>query len=304
MRILLTGGTGLIGQALCRRWAAQGHELLVWSREPAKVAGLCSGARGIAALQEIDGLALDAVVNLAGAPIADRLWTEARRALLWESRVYLTRELVSWMGRQPQMPAVLISGSAIGWYGDSGDALLSEDSPAGHDDYASELCFAWEQAAMEAEEYGIRVCCVRTGLVLSTDGGMLARMLPAFRLGLGGRLGDGLQWMSWIHIEDQVRLIEHLMLNLECQGPYNACAPGPVRNSDFARTLAQALHRPALLPAPSVVLRTLLGELSTLLLGSQRVSSQKVQDSGFEFHYTDLAPALDSLLGAADKESA
>lgn len=304
MRILLTGGTGLIGQALCRHWAAVGHELIVWSREPAKVAGLCSGARGIAALQEIDGLELDAVVNLAGAPIADRLWTEARRALLWESRVYLTGELVRWLGQQPKPPAVLVSGSAIGWYGECGEKPVDEDSPAGHEDFASELCFAWEQAAMEAEDYGIRVCCVRTGVVLAPDGGMLARMLPAFRLGLGGRLGSGRQWMSWIHIDDEVGLIDYLISNLECQGPYNACAPQPVRNADFTRALAQHLHRPAILPAPAVALRTLLGELSGLLLGSQHVLPRRAGEAGYRFRFIELDAALTDLLGPSDKDTA
>ena len=298
MRILLTGGTGLIGRALCRLWAAQGHELIVWSRDPARVPALCSGACGVATLHELDREPpLDVVVNLAGAPIADRLWTDARRKLLWESRVDLTRELVEWLGRQKRKPSVLVSGSAIGWYGETGEQPVDEDSPAGKEDFASQLCFAWEQAAMEAEQYGIRVCRVRTGIVLAAEGGMLTRMLPAFRMALGGRLGDGRQWMSWVHLDDEVGLIDYLVRHLHCSGAYNACAPHPVRNVDFTRLLAHQLSRPALLPAPACMLRTLLGDLSALLLGSQRVVARRTREAGYRFRYNDLEVALANLLG-------
>ena len=300
MRILLTGGTGLIGRALCRYWALEGHDLIVWSRDPARVPELCSGACAVASLEELDHEPpLDVVVNLAGAPIADRVWTDARRKLLWESRVDLTRQLVDWLGRQPQRPEVLVSGSAVGWYGDAGEHRVDEFSPAGQEDFASELCLAWEQAALEAAQYGIRVCCVRTGLVLAPDGGMLARLLPVFRLGMGGRLGDGRQWMSWVHLRDEVGLIDHLVHNRDCQGSYNACAPNPVRNADFTRLLAQQLHRPALLPVPSCCLR-LLGEMSDLLLTGQHVTPTRALQAGYHFHFTDLERALANLLGQPD----
>ncbi|MBP7327528.1 MAG: TIGR01777 family oxidoreductase, partial [Alicycliphilus sp.] len=205
MRILLTGGTGLIGRALCQHWQRQGHDLFVWSRDPAQVPRLCSGAQGIAQLQALDGSApLDAVVNLAGAPIADRPWTAARRDLLWRSRVDLTRTLVDWMGRQAAPPRVLLSGSAVGWYGDRGEQWLAEDSAPGNADFGSRLCVAWEQEAERARQWGVRVALLRTAPVLAPQGGMLARLLPPFRLGLGGRLGSGQQWMPWIHLDDQV----------------------------------------------------------------------------------------------------
>lgn len=298
MRILLTGGTGLIGRALCRHWAAQGHELLVWSRRPGEVEALCSGARGIGRLAELDGeTPVDAVVNLAGAPIADRPWTAARRRLLWESRVTLTRQLVDWLLSRPVRPRVLVSGSAVGWYGDGGERRLSEESAAGREDFGSELCFAWEEEALRAGEAGIRVVLVRTAPVLAREGGMLGRLLPPFRLGLGGRLGSGRQWMPWIHIEDEVGLIDFLLKHEECCGPYNACAPNPVRNAEFTRILARVLRRPALLPAPACVLRLALGEMAVLLLGGQHLQPQRTLDAGYQFRFPDLETALTDLLG-------
>lgn len=299
MRILLTGGTGLIGRALCRHWTAAGHELLVWSRNPAKVAAVCSGARGIGRLEELDDAApLDAVINLAGTPIADRPWTAARRRLLWESRVTLTRKLVDWLAARPARPQVLLSGSAVGWYGDGGERRLTEESPAGREDFASDLCSAWEAAALQAEELGIRVVLIRTAPVLAREGGMLGRLLPPFRLGLGGRLGSGRQWMPWIHIDDEVGLIDFLLQHEECRGPYNACAPNPVRNAEFTRILARVLHRPALLPAPAYMLRLVFGEMAGLLLGGQHLQPQRTLEAGYQFRFPHLETALSDLLGS------
>ena len=299
MRILLTGGTGLIGQALCRHWQRQGHELWVWSRNPLQVPRLCSGAQGIAQLQALNGSApLDAVINLAGAPIADRPWTAARRDLLWRSRVDLTRALVDWMGEQATPPHVLLSGSAVGWYGDGGEQWLAEDSAPGNADFGSRLCVAWEQEAERARQWGVRVALPRTAPVLAPQGGMLARLLPPFRLGLGGRLGSGQQWMPWIHLDDQVALIDHLLQHDACSGPFNACAPEAVRNADFTQTLARTLHRPAVLPAPAWALRLALGEMSVLLLGGQRLVPRRTQQTGFAWRYPGLAGALKQLLGS------
>ena len=298
MRILLTGGTGLIGRELCRQWARQGHQLWVWSRDPGRVAALCSGATGIARLQELDGAEpLDAIVNLAGAPIADRPWTQARRALLWSSRVDLTRTLVDWIGAQPVPPRVLLSGSAVGWYGDRGDQPLDEDSPAGMTDFGSRLCVAWEQEAERARLSGVRVALLRTAPVLSASGGMLARLRPLFKLGLGGRLGDGQQWMPWIHLDDQVALIDYLLRQDDCAGAFNACAPEAVRNIDFTRTFARTLHRPAILPAPAFALRLGLGEMSVLLLGGQRLAPRRTAEAKFEWRYPTLQAALTQLHG-------
>ena len=298
MHILLTGGTGLIGRALCAHWSEQGHRLTVWSREPSKVARLCGAdVRGIARLEELAEEPLDAVINLAGAPIADRPWSSKRKALLWSSRIGLTEQLLTWLQRRQQRPAVLLSGSAVGWYGNGGERELSEDTPQVTDDFAAQLCGAWEETAQRAEDLGIRVVLVRTGLVLSPDGGMLKRLLLPFKLGLGGRIGDGRQWMPWIHIADQIALIDFLLQHPQARGPYNACAPQPVRNKAFAQALGRVLHRPAFLPLPGLLLRVGLGELSVLLLGGQRAVPRRLLEAGFRFSFTDLDSALDDLLG-------
>lgn len=295
MRILLTGGTGLIGRALCKHWQRQGYEVWVWSRTPQQVPTLCSNARGIAHLHDLSHTPIDAVVNLAGAPIADRPWTSARRRLLWQSRVELTRTLVDWIGQRPVPPQVLLSGSAVGWYGDGGDVWLDEGSPAGHTDFGSRLCAAWEQEAERASVSGVRVALLRTAPVLASQGGMLGRLRPVFQCGLGGRLGNGQQWMPWMHIDDQVGLMDHLLHNDTCSGPFNACAPEPVRNIDFTRLLAQSLHRPALLPIPAWALRMGLGEMSVLLLGGQRLAPARAQTAGFVWQHPTLSGALSNL---------
>jgi uncharacterized protein (TIGR01777 family) len=298
MHILLTGGTGLIGRRLCRHWLDQGHQLSVWSRKPDQVTRLCgAGVRGIAHPDDIGSQHVDAVINLAGAPIADRPWTRKRKMLLWDSRITLTEQLITWLERREQKPDVLISGSAVGWYGDGGERELDEESAPVSEDFASQLCIAWEETAQRAEAFGIRVVLLRTGLVLANEGGMMQRLLPPFKLGMGGPIGNGRQWMPWVHIEDQIAAIDFLLNREDAQGPYNACAPSPVRNRDFAKTLASLLHRPAFMPMPAVALRLLLGELSILLLGGQRARPNRLQAAGFTFRFTDLHAALDNLLG-------
>ena len=296
MHILLTGGTGLIGRQLCRHWLSQGHRLTVWSRTPAKVAKICGAqVRGIARLEELGQEPVDAIVNLAGAPIADRPWTHKRKALLWSSRITLTEALLAWLESREQKPQVLISGSAVGWYGDGGERELSEDSPPVIDDFASQLCIAWEETAQRAEGLGIRVIFIRTGLVLSADGGFLSRLLLPFKLGLGGPIGSGRQWMPWIHINDQIALIDFLLHRQSASGPYNACAPNPVRNREFAKTLGSVLNRPSCMPLPTLALKVCLGELSLLLLGGQKAVPARLLEAGFTFQFTDLRAALDDL---------
>ncbi|WP_065761017.1 TIGR01777 family oxidoreductase [Pseudomonas defluvii] len=296
MHILLTGGTGLIGQRLCQYWLTKGHQLTVWSRRPEQVGRLCgAGVRGIDRLEAFGDQTLDAVVNLAGAPIADRPWTSARRALLWGSRITLTEQLLAWLEQRQQRPSVLISGSAVGWYGDGGERELTEASRPVKEDFASQLCIAWEETAQQAEALGIRVVLVRTGLVLAIEGGFLSRLRLPFKLGLGGPIGDGRQWMPWIHINDEIALIDFLLQHNDASGPYNACAPEPVRNREFAKRLGRALHRPALLPLPAPLLKLGLGELSTLLLGGQRVRPVRLLAAGFTFQFNDVQSALDEL---------
>ena len=296
MHILLTGGTGLIGRQLCRHWLAQGHRLTVWSRRPAQVSELCgTGVRGIATLEELGQDPVDAVINLAGAPIADRPWTRKRKMLLWSSRITLTETLLAWLESREQKPSVLVSGSAVGWYGDVGVREFSEDAAPVSEDFASHLCIAWEETALRAQALGIRVVLVRTGLVLSAEGGFLSRLLLPFKLALGGPIGNGRQWMPWIHIQDQIALIDFLVHENAATGPYNACAPHPVRNAEFAKTLGRVLHRPAVMPMPAFVLRVLLGEMSQLLLGGQRATPARLLEAGFTFQFTDLRAALDDV---------
>lgn len=296
MHILLTGGTGLIGRELCRHWSSQGHSLTVWSRKPQHVPKLCGAqVRGVARLEDLGEAPVDAVVNLAGAPIADRLWTHRRKAVLWSSRISLTETLLAWLESRGQKPQVLISGSAVGWYGDGGERELTEDSPPVSEDFASQLCIAWEETAQRAEALGMRVVLIRTGLVLSAQGGFLSRLLLPFKAGLGGPIGNGRQWMPWIHIDDQIGLIDFLLHQNSADGPYNACAPKPVRNREFAKTLAAVLHRPAFMPMPAFALKVGLGELSLLLLGGQRATPARLLAAGYIFRFTDLRAALDDL---------
>ena len=296
MRILITGGTGLIGRSLCQLWLAEGHALYVWSRSPENVKGLCGEAvHAVGELRELDEVKLDAVINLAGAPIADRPWTDKRRKLLRDSRIALTDELVSWMADLEHKPEVLISGSAVGWYGDGGEKVLTESSPIQTPDFATQLCADWETAAQKAEAQGIRVVLIRTGLVLTSKGGFLSRLLPLFRLGLGGKQGSGQQWMPWVHLDDEVALINHVLHQQQASGPYNACAPEPARNQAFAKALGKHVNRPAIMAAPGFVLKLMLGEMAGLLLGGQNIRPERTQQIGFEFKYHYLESALAAL---------
>lgn len=297
MHILLTGGTGLVGRALCAHWLPLGHRLSVWSRTPERVPQLCgAGVNGIGQLAELNGQPVDVVINLAGAPVAARRWTAKRKKQLWQSRIGLTEQLLDWLAQQSTRPECLISGSSIGWYGNGGESLLDEDSQPATHDFASALCAAWEETAQRAETLGIRVVLIRTGLVLSKDGGFLGKLLPVFRMGLGGRMGNGQQWMPWIHIRDQVASIDFLMRHPEAKGPYNVCAPAPTRNQVFTHDLGRVLHRPAVVTVPAMVLRLLFGELAELLLGGQRAMPARLSELGFRFHFDHLDVALSDVL--------
>jgi uncharacterized protein (TIGR01777 family) len=226
VHILITGGTGLIGRQLCKALLAEGHELTVLSRNPDSVPEKCgANVHAMAGLEEWQAdQAFDAIINLAGEPIVDARWTVRRKQALWDSRVSLTEHLLRRISAARHKPGVLLSGSAVGYYGNRGDAALDEAAPAGGD-FAARLCKAWEQAALGAEMYGVRVCRLRTGLVLSRQGGLLGRMLLPFKLGLGARLGEGTQWMSWIHIDDYVAMLLGLLNDIQASGPYNMNAP-------------------------------------------------------------------------------
>jgi len=298
MQILITGGTGLIGRQLCKALLAEGHELTVLSRNPASVPVKCgAGVHALASLAQWQpGQTFDAVINLAGEPIVDKSWTAKRKQALWASRVTLTEELVRRIAAADHKPAVLLSGSAVGYYGNRGDAMLDEAADAG-ENFAAQLCRAWEDAARVAESVGVRVCLLRTAPVLSNDGGMLGKMLPAFRLGLGARLGDGKQWMSWVHMQDYVAMVLRLLHDPHAAGPYNMAAPQPVTNAEFTATLAAVLHRPALFVAPALLLELGMGERASLLLEGQRALPRKMEAAQYRFAFTNLADALRDLLG-------
>jgi uncharacterized protein (TIGR01777 family) len=297
MRILITGGTGLIGRQLCAVLLTQGHELTVLSRRPQTVASKCGeGVHAMAGLDEwTSERVFDAVINLAGEPIVDAYWSAKRKQVLLDSRVRLTEKLVQRIAATQQKPAVLLSGSAVGYYGSGGEMVLDEAMAAGHD-FPSELCASWESAARAAEQSGVRVCLLRTGLVLSDRGGLLGRMLLPFKLALGARLGDGKQWMSWVHIDDYVAMVVRLLHDASLNGAFNMTAPAPVTNTEFTQTLAQTLHRPALFVAPSFVLKLAMGERACLLLEGQHVIPKRLQSSGFQFAHPRLDGALLDLL--------
>lgn len=300
MNLLITGGTGFIGRALCARLLADGHRLTVLSRRPRRVPALCGAAvAGVASFDELPrDRHFDAVINLAGEGIADRPWSAARKRLLRDSRIGVTTALCDWIAAAESKPALLISGSAVGYYGSRGDQLLGEETSVGAD-FAAHLCRDWEAEAARVEVLGVRLCLLRTGLVLGRDGGMLARLKLPFSLGLGGRLGDGQQWMPWVHRDDLIGLVVYLLTHPTLQGPFNGSAPAPVTNADFTAALAQALHRPALLPMPAFALRLLLGEMAELLLGGQRALPLRAQEAGFVFRYPTLPTALADIFPAS-----
>lgn len=294
---LISGGSGLIGSELCQQLIAGGQCVTVLSRTPNAVKDKCgSNVKAIQSLTEISpDNTIDIVINLAGEPIANAKWTDKRKELLESSRINTTRELVNWILHRKQKPECLISGSAVGWYGDGGDQILTEQSKY-HDEYTHKLCAAWEKQAFKADKAGIRVCVIRTGLVLTSKGGVLKKMLLPFKLNLGGNLGEGHQYMPWIHIFDMINLIIFLASSQELNGVFNASAPNPVTNHDFTTELAKQLHRYKLLPVPKWLLKILLGEMSSLLLTGQRAIPQRALENGFYFKYPHLAPALNNIL--------
>lgn len=297
MKILITGGTGFIGRVLIKSLLAQSHQITVLSRNPEKVSGLFDDK--VTPLNNLQTLTtddhFDVIINLAGAPIFDKRWTAKQKQLLRDSRIKLTQQLVTAIATMQQKPELLISGSAIGYYGDQGDTELTEQSNS-RPDFSQQLCADWEQAALTAEQYGVRVCLMRTGLVLGANGGILQRMLLPFKLGLGGRLGSGQQWMSWIHINDWIAIAESMLNDQQMSGAYNATAINPVTNQEFSQTLAKSLSRPACFPLPAFMLKTLLGEMSELVLGSQKVLPKRLVEQGFEFQFSDLRNALTDIL--------
>ncbi len=302
--ILVTGATGFIGRRVVEALAASGHHVIALVRTPNPDTLLARPLQLITSLDQIhDKTRIDAIINLAGEPIANGLWTKSKRQRIKSSRIEITSQVIQLIERLKTKPSVLISGSAIGWYGLNGDDPLSEKS-TGRDCFSREVCVNWEAVARKAEASGVRVVLLRTGLVLGTEGGMLTQMLTPFEFALGGPMGNGKQWMSWIDRDDLVRLIAHAIATPEISGPMNATAPNPVSNAEFTKALAHALGRPAVIPVPAAPLKLIGGDLAKeLLLGGQRVLPKVAEGSGFQFLFPQLDMSLAAMLGAKQKAS-
>lgn len=297
-RLLITGGSGFIGSRLVPVLIEQGYDVVILTRNPDQTARQFKHT--VSSINQFDSLddtdVFDVVINLAGQGITDKRWTPDIKRQLRESRITTTRKLIRYLQVSEKKPECFISGSAIGYYGDQGEKLVDEDA-SGDSSFSSKLCLDWEAEAKPAELLGIRTCYLRTGIVLGDKGGALAKMLPAFKLGLGGSMGDGRQWMSWIHIDDLIGIIIHAINDKEIKGAINGTSPNPVTNRAFSSTLARVLRRPAFFPLPAFVLKLLLGEMAKeLLLSGQRVIPEKILLAGYNFQYAELENALREVL--------
>lgn len=307
MRILVTGGSGLIGRALLPLLTDDGHEVVVLSRSPGEVTGLPAGARAVGWDAEtpegwselVDGDT--GIVHLAGENVASGRWTEEKKRRIRDSRVRSSRAVKaaierSALGEAKERPRFLVQASAVGYYGDRDDERLTEDSDPG-DDFLARVSLEWEGATEGVEELGVRRVLIRTGVVLAEDEGALPKMALPFKLFIGGPLGDGSQYVPWIHLDDEVAAIRFLIAREDASGPFNLAAPTPVTNRELSKAIASALGRPCLFGLPKTVLHLTMGEMAEMLLASQRVLPERLERAGFEFAYPRVEPALDDLLG-------
>ena len=301
MKVLVTGATGFVGNALLKALHIKGHEIVVLTRNIDEVGFrlpvLCevyqwNPEQGPPESSVFKGV--DAVVHLAGENIAGGRWTKKQKERIRLSRLLSTRHLVQAIGELKFRPKVLVSASAIGFYGGSGNTLLTEDVPPGNC-FLSKVCRDWEQEAMHAEEFNIRVAYLRTGIVLGKEGGAMKKMLPPFQMGLGGNLGTGKQWMSWIHVQDLIQMYIHTIETESIEGVYNAVSPNPVPNAEFTRTLGKQLQCPTRIPIPKLALKVIFGDMAEVLVASQNVSAEKITSTGFRFKFPDLPSALNDI---------
>lgn len=299
MQLLITGGTGLIGRHLIPRLLQLGHQVNVVTRDVAAARGKLDERVGLwsGLDQQSDLNGIEGIINLAGEPIADKRWSASQKQQLCESRWQITEQLVSLIHASSTPPAFLISGSATGFYGDSGEVIVTEEDP-GQDEFTHTLCARWEQLALKAESEQTRVCLLRTGVVLAREGGALEKMKLPFRLGVGGPIGSGKQYLPWIHIDDMIDAIIWLMDHPSLRGPFNMVAPYPVRNEQFAATLGQVMHRPAFMRTPAAAIKLMMGESAVLVLGGQHVLPKRLEASGFTFRWYDLQQALQDVAGS------
>jgi len=295
VKVLVSGSSGLLGSTLSQNLGADGYEIARLVRRPTSAVGQIAWDFVMPlAPQSVSGF--DAVIHLAGESIASR-WTESKKRAIRDSRVLGTRHLAEALAQASSPPRVLISASAIGFYGNRGDEILREDSPSGASGFLPEVCREWEAAAELAVKAGIRTALLRTGIVLSAGGGALRKMLPPFRMGLGGKIGSGRQWMSWIDLDDEIGAVRHILAHESVRGQVNSVSPHPVTNAEFTTTLASVLSRPAIFPMPAFAARLAFGQMGEeLLLGSQRVEPAKLMASGYVFQKPDLRLALEQIL--------
>jgi len=294
MKVLITGASGLIGKALQESFAAKGWEMLLASRHDPKADNevLWTPENGFAEAGRLEGI--DAVVHLAGESVSGLRWTDEKKKAIKDSRVLGTRSVVEAISKLKHKPKVLVAASAIGFYGERGDDEVTESSNAGDNTFLAEVSKAWESEARRAEDAGIRTVLLRTGIVLSKEGGALATMLTPFKLGVGGVVGSGKQWMSWISLDDHVAVIDHVIENENIRGAVNSVSPNPVTNEEFTKTLGGVLYRPTFLPLPEFVVSMALGEMGDeLLLTSTKVVPKRLEDAGFEFKYPGLRAAIE-----------
>lgn len=301
-KVLVTGGSGLIGSALTNLLAGAGYEVVVLSRSPERVSGLPAGARAVGWDSETaDGWGPEAegaraVVNLAGENLASWPWTEERKRTILGSRLDATRAVVRALERTSERPSVLVQASGIDYYGPAGDEEVDEGTPAG-EGFLARVTREWEAASAPAEALGVRRVRLRTALVLAAEGGALPKLALPFRLFAGGPVGDGRQWVSWIHLRDEVRAIRFLLEHPEASGPFNLTAPEPVRNRELARTVGRVLHRPSLFRAPAFAVRAVLGEMADTVLHGRRAVPRRLRELGFTWDFPELEEALEDLLG-------
>jgi uncharacterized protein (TIGR01777 family) len=299
MKILITGGTGFVGARLTSRFIQAGNEVTILTRSGKLLQQETAGISYLHGDPTQEGPWQDAVkdhdaiINLAGASILSR-WTDARKKAIRESRISTTRNIVAGIPSRPEKKITLLSASAVGYYGFCGDEVLTEASPPG-DDFLARLVVEWEGEALKAAAKGARVVFARFGIVLGEKGGALGQMIPLFKRYIGGRIGSGKQWFSWIHIIDLAEAFAFLMIHPEASGPVNVCSPHPVRNKELAKALGKALHKPSLIPAPGFMVKLVLGEFGSVILKGQRVIPKKLLDNGFAFQYADIHTALQSI---------
>jgi uncharacterized protein (TIGR01777 family) len=301
MKILITGGTGFVGRQLTSRLVKDGHEVTILTRS-------LKGAKGsLPGISYLEGDPTkkgswqeaiknhDAVINLAGASIFSK-WTDEHKKAIRESRVNTTQNIVEGIPTHPERPFTLFSTSAVGYYGFCGDEELTENSPPGND-FLARIAVEWEGEALKAKEKGARVVITRFGIVMGEKGGALSQMIPLFKKYIGGPIGSGKQWFSWVHIKDLAEAFTFLLKHPEISGPVNVCSPNPVRNKDLAKALGRALHRPSFMPAPGFMIKLVLGEFGSVILEGQRVIPRRLIENGFVFQYPDIEEALQSIAG-------